>query len=307
MFLQKRVIKGKEYKYLEHSFRIRNKIKKVSFIIDKDKESYNDKIIEGIAKARASYFKDFQTYFTLKELTEIETEKVYFQVFYNLINEKNKREILNEFIRLFLANSMELEGSTITPKLAESIEMKKKKIVLPESDVLLYNNSKKVLLKLMKTEFRSVIQFKYFHKEIYEGIFSHAGEFKRQNNSFGYIEKAKTVPPQKVRKELRKVLDGYKNRKTYPFLKPLLFHLRYQKVHPFTDGNSRLGRILLVVQMLKLNYPPLMFKGDMSFQICETLVEYCNKNHLDFCRLSMEEYLRTSKKFWRPMIKKFLF
>jgi len=307
MFLQKRVINGKTYTYVDHSFRIGKKIKKVSFILHKDKEDYNERIIERIAKERAAYFeKHFQTYFSPHEIADIETEKLFYQIFYNSLDAKSQEEILAEFVRLFLANSMELEGSTITPQLAEDIE-RKKKISLPESEVQLYNNSRKVLRKVMNDEFRSVIQFKYFHKEIYEGIYAHAGEFKNQVNTFGYIEKAATVSPEEVREKLKKALQEYKKRNVYPFLRPLLFHLQYQKVHPFTDGNSRLGRILLVAQMYKLNYPPLMFKGDMNFQIRETLLEYCNRNNLDFCRLSMEQYLNTSEKFWRPMIKKFLF
>ena len=308
MFLQKRVIHGKTYTYVDHSFRIGKKVQKVSFILDRNKENYNEIIIKDIAVARAAYFKEqCQTYFSLPEIIEIETEKVFYQIFFQVLNSKSKQEILTEFIRLFLANSMELEGSTITPKIAEQIEQEKKNLLLPESDIQLYHHSKTALFNTLKKEFRSVIQFKHLHKEIYEGIYPHAGEFKTQENTFGYIEKAITTPPKEVRKELQAVLERYKEKKVYPFLKPFLFQMQYQKIHPFTDGNSRLGRILLVAQMFKINYPPLIFKGDMSFQIRETLVEYCNHNQEDFCRLAMEQYVQTSQKFWRPMIKKFLF
>ncbi len=306
MFIQKRVINGITYKYLDHSFRIGKKVKKVSFILDKNKQDYNEKIISKIAKERGIYFKkNFQTYFSLKEITEIETEKIFYQIFFNLLDKKSKQEIFNEFLRLFLANSMELEGSTITPKLAESID-RKKKTILPETEILLYNNSKKVLKELLKTEFRSVSQFKKFHKEIYNKIYSHAGNFKTFSNTFGYTEKAKTSKPENVKKELKKFLKK-DHKKAYPFLRPLFFHLNYQKVHPFTDGNSRLGRILLVVQMFKLNYPPIIFKGDQSFQIRETLVDSINQKNLDFCRFSLEQYLKTAKKFWRPIIRKYLY
>ena len=306
MHLQKRIINGKTYTYLDHSFRIGDKIKKASLMLDKEKEKYNEDVIERIAKERAVYFKDhFQTYFSLQEITEIETEKLFYQIFFHALNTKSKQEILAEFVRLFLANSMELEGSTITPQIAEDIERKKKNI-LPELDVQLYHNSKEALSKAMKYQLRSVIQFKQLHKVIYEGVYRHAGNFKEHVNTFGYTEKADTTPPEEIREKLKKALDEHRDKKTYPFLKPLLFHLRYQKIHPFADGNSRFGRILLVAQMTKLNYPPLMFKGDMSFQIRETLVDYCNHEHLDFCRLAMEQYLHTSRKFWRPMIKKFM-
>lgn len=307
MFLQKRVINGITYTYLDHSFRIGNEIKKVSLILDKNKEDYNDKVIEKIATARAAYFtKNFHTFFSEEEITQIETEKLFYQIFFNLLDKKYQEEIWEEFSRLFLANSMELEGSTITPQLAENID-RKKKIILPEAEVQLYNQSKNAFKEMMNSELRSVIQFKQFHKNIYDGLILDAGNFKKLPNTFGYTEKAKTILPEKVREELKNIITDYQNKEDYHFLKPLLFHLRYQKVHPFTDGNSRLGRMILVMQLFKQGYPPLIFKGDTSFQIRETLIEYINHNHFDFCRLCLEQYLKTSKKIWRPMIKKYLY
>ncbi len=307
MFLQKRVINGKTYTYVEHSFRTGERVQKASFILNKDKENYNEKIIQKIASAKAAYYiKHFQTYFSTEEIQEIETEKIFYQVFFHLLDEKSQQVIQDEFMRLFLANSLELEGSTITPELAENIE-KNKKVILPESEVKLYTNSKEVLRKAIHKELRSVIQFKKYHQDIYQGIYLHAGQFKTKTNTFGYTEKAETIASSKVREELQRSIDRYKDKRVYPFLRPLLFHLNYQKTHPFADGNSRLGRILLVAQLFRQGYPPFMFKGDMSFQIRETLVEYCNREHLDFCRLSLEQYRKTSQKFWRPMIQKFLF
>ncbi|HLD72197.1 MAG TPA: Fic family protein [Candidatus Nanoarchaeia archaeon] len=307
MFLQKRVINGITYTYLDHSFRIGNEVKKVSLILDKNKQDYNEAIIEKIAAARAAYFtKNFQTYFSEEEMTKIETEKIFYQIFFNSLDRKFQEAIWEEYLRLFLANSMELEGSTITPQLAENID-KRKRTILPEAEVKLYHNSKGAFKEIIGSELRSVIQFKQFHQMIYEGIIPDAGNFKKLPNTFGYTEKARTAPPEKVRLELKKTLENYQNKEIYPFLKPLLFHLNYQKTHPFTDGNSRLGRILLVAQMCKLNYPALIFKGDLGFQIRETLMEYINRNHLDFCRLCLEQYLLTSIKFWRPMIRKYLY
>jgi len=324
MFLQKRVINGITYTYLDHSFRIGNEVKKVSLILDKNKQDYNEAIIEKIAAARAAYFtKNFQTYFSEEEMTKIETEKIFYQIFFNSLDRKFQEAIWEEYLRLFLANSMELEGSTITPQLAENID-KRKRTILPEAEVKLYHNSKGAFKEIIGSELRSVIQFKQFHQMIYEGIIPDAGNFKKLPNTFGKkddtIRKVKqdldviSMEKQSILSEkeslnamLKKTLENYQNKEIYPFLKPLLFHLNYQKTHPFTDGNSRLGRILLVAQMCKLNYPALIFKGDLGFQIRETLMEYINRNHLDFCRLCLEQYLLTSIKFWRPMIRKYLY
>lgn len=307
MFLQKRVIRGVEYKYLDHSFRIGDTVQKVSFIVNKDRQDYNEEIIAKISSARAIHFiGKNKPYFSQEEITKIETEKIFYQLFYNSLDQKIKREIFEEFARLFLSNSMELEGSTITPQLAENID-RNKKIVLPELEIRLYENSQKALRHILKNEFRSVIQFKQLHQELYQGIYADAGQFKKLPNTFGYTDKAQTTAPEKVREELQKVIQNYRNKDIYPFLKPLLFHLQYQKVHPFTNGNSRLGRIMLTAQLFKLGYPPFIFKGDMNFQIREHLIEYINYGNLDFYRLCYEQYLQTAKKFWRPMIEKYFF
>ena len=277
-------------------------------IVDKKKEDYNEKILLKVATAKAKYYFDnFECYFSFDEIVEIEKEKLFFQIFYKSLDEKAKNEIFSEFVRLFLANSMELEGSTITPKLANDIE-RQKKIILPKTDVLLYENSKKGLeLLLFEKSIRSVVSFKQIHLLLYSGVYSHAGKFKSSVNTFGYSEKASTAPPESVRSELKQLLLEYKDKSIYSFLRPLLFHLKYQKVHPFVDGNSRLGRILLLVQLFKLGYPPTIFKGDLNFQLRETFVEYCNRGELDYCRLALEQYLKTSRTFWRPMVKKFMF
>src|SRR3989338_7245104 len=99
MFLQKRVINGVEYKYLDHSFRIGNKIQKVSFIVDKNRQDYNEEIIRKIAAARAAHFKEHgQTYFSQEEITKIEIEKMFYHIFYNALDPKSKQEILDEFV-----------------------------------------------------------------------------------------------------------------------------------------------------------------------------------------------------------------
>src|SRR3989338_3668518 len=110
MFMQRRMINGKMYTYVEHSFRIGKSVQKASFILDKEKTDHNEKIIEKIARARAVYFKEYaQTYFSVEEMIEIEKEKVFYQIFFQALDSKSKQEILGEFVRLFLANSMELE------------------------------------------------------------------------------------------------------------------------------------------------------------------------------------------------------
>jgi hypothetical protein len=133
MFKNIRKISNYKYMYLEHSFRVGKKVRKISFYLQKE-ESFNiskftqlnDIKTTQIAKERIEHIKKTQKieYFYKfgDYLLEIEKGRVLFQLFYNLLNEKEKEKILDEYLRKFLVNSMNMEGGTISYKIAKAID-----------------------------------------------------------------------------------------------------------------------------------------------------------------------------------------
>ena len=81
------------------------------------------------------------------------------------------------------------------------------------------------------------------------------GEYKKLANEVG--GKA-TTPPSKVQQEMRKLLNAY-NALPEKTLEDLLdFHYRFESIHPFQDGNGRVGRLILFKECLRSNIVPFI-------------------------------------------------
>lgn len=78
-----------------------------------------------------------------------------------------------------------------------------------------------------------------------------------------YISGAKTqtVEPLLIPEKIQELLKWYQNDAQDDFLtKIALFHLRFESIHPFIDGNGRTGRLLVNLELMKLGYPPIDIK-----------------------------------------------
>ena len=80
------------------------------------------------------------------------------------------------------------------------------------------------------------------------------GDYKRLENTVGDLD---TVPPAKVQGEMAKLLASYG--KTAHALEDLAaFHVRFESIHPFQDGNGRVGRLVLLKECLKHGITPML-------------------------------------------------
>lgn len=73
--------------------------------------------------------------------------------------------------------------------------------------------------------------------------------------------KTKTAEPMLIPEKIQELLEWYKGDTEDDFLtKIALFHLRFESIHPFIDGNGRTGRLLVNLELMKLGYPPIDIK-----------------------------------------------
>ncbi len=81
------------------------------------------------------------------------------------------------------------------------------------------------------------------------------GEFKLVENVIGAFNPITTTPPpEKVENELSKLLDIYASKDIVKLEDIVDFHHKFEKIHPFADGNGRVGRLIVFKECLKKQY-----------------------------------------------------
>ena len=102
------------------------------------------------------------------------------------------------------------------------------------------------------------------------------GGFKTIPNIIGLVNVIKTTAPEDVEEEINKLLEEY-NSKTNINLEDIIdFHYKFEKIHPFGDGNGRVGRIIMFKECLKNNIMPFIVLDDDKPYYMRGLKEYEN-------------------------------
>ncbi len=86
------------------------------------------------------------------------------------------------------------------------------------------------------------------------------GDYKRLANAVGEEE---TAQPEEVHKKMKVLLATYHAIKKIQFDDILDFHVRFERIHPFQDGNGRVGRLIMLWQCLQSNTVPFIITDDL--------------------------------------------
>ena len=102
------------------------------------------------------------------------------------------------------------------------------------------------------------------------------GGFKIVPNMIGLVNVINTTAPEDVEKEIDKLVFEY-NAKTNITLEDIIdFHYKFEKIHPFGDGNGRVGRIIMFKECLRNNIMPFIVLDDDKPYYMRGLKEYEN-------------------------------
>ena len=86
------------------------------------------------------------------------------------------------------------------------------------------------------------------------------GDYKRLANAVGEEE---TAQPEEVHRQMKSLLADYNSQKQVAFDDLLDFHVQFERIHPFQDGNGRVGRLLLFWQCLQTSIVPFIITEDL--------------------------------------------
>jgi len=87
------------------------------------------------------------------------------------------------------------------------------------------------------------------------------GDYKSLPNEVGGND---TVAPEDVHKALKALLKEYNGKKRPSFEDIIDFHQRFEAIHPFQDGNGRVGRLIMFRECLRLGYTPFIITDDLK-------------------------------------------
>lgn len=123
------------------------------------------------------------------------------------------------------------------------------------------------------------------------------GDYKLLANVVGGSE---TSAPKEVAKDIKNLLDSYLSKKEIHFEDLVDFHYQFERIHPFQDGNGRVGRLILFKECLKHNITPFIIKDRYKHFYYRGLNEYPKvKEYLiDTCRSAQDDYVTMVQYFY---------
>lgn len=192
-------------------------------------------------------------------------------------------------------SSLSIEGNTLTEEQITAI-LENKRVVGPEKDILEVLNALEVYKNINKLKPEREKDFLKAHKLLLQKLIKEPGKYR--NQSVGIVKGSKMehiAPPHENVPYLMKNLFEYlKDKNELTLIKSCVFHYEMEFIHPFLDGNGRMGRLWQTLILLQ-DYPIFEF---LPF---ETLI---SKNQNDYYNaLSLSDKEGKSTKFIEYMLK----
>ncbi len=291
-------IKGKEYLYLVTSIRKKDKVvqKTIKYIGKKRPISkhefrcmeYSYSNHDWILKEKKDQL-SYKDHEKLKKASDNHTTHIS-----NLdkVSEEKERE---RFLASFIANSNAIEGSTLTEKetfnyLFEDLTPKGKS----KKELFMADNLLKAWEYVEKnhSRFPSEEDMKELHRLVNNGIETDKtlGRYKEIQN---YIGDTYTSSYLFVEEKMNKLFDWIKksHRTMDDFEVAFQSHAQFEIIHPFVDGNGRVGRLLLNWLLLYKRLQPLAIRVDKRLDYIQSL-ENSRKGKIEaICLFCLKEYL----------------
>ncbi len=115
------------------------------------------------------------------------------------------------------------------------------------------------------------------------------GDYKKLPNEVGGMD---TALPEEVAYRIKKLLTEYNAKEEKTFEDILDFHVKFERIHPFQDGNGRVGRLIMYKECLKYNIVPFIIEDNLKMFYYRGLKEWNNeKGYLvNTCLTAQDRY-----------------
>ena len=303
--IERKSIKDKPFFYLTEQISIGLSFKKIQIYIGKnipnDLSAYykrlQDKETELVNNnIEKIYVIDAQI--PLEEYKKVETLRIRWKYFFINLSDYRKELFWRDFAIQFIFESNAIEGSKLSQKEVEKIIKKQYiKKTAEKKEIREVNNAIKAFELIRGNNFklnqRSIIEL---HKIVTAGLNIEAG-YKKVDV---VVNNKKTVSPDEVRESMSDLLlwkKTQKKKKLHPLILATIFHNRFERIHPFSDGNGRVGRLLFVWMLLKSGYGAILFKNKNRRSYFSALDQADNNRPRKLFRHCSSVYKKTIRDF----------
>lgn len=300
---------GKKKYYLAHSYREGSKVLKTRkylgqdlkpVLLKKRKEIAEKLILEEIHKY--NIIKDpLVVTLSKEEINEIKKLEKKIPIKITHLSESDWKE----FSKLFTYNTNAIEGSRLSLREVKNLLEKDRWPDKSKEDIAeAFGVDESIRYIRTEKEHISLTLIKKIHKIVFKNSKNFAGKFRKKGEEVVILDGNRNIvhegaPQSRVVSLLKQLVKWYEDNKTkYPALiLAAVIHNQFENIHPFADGNGRVGRILLNNILIKHKLPPINIDFKNRIKYYQSLKEYeQNHNLKPTIDLYMKEYNELKKK-----------
>ncbi len=270
MNIETRQVGKKKKYYLAHSFREGKKVIKIRRYLGVNLSKAKLEVLRGraedILKQQIKSYKMIKNplhqLLSERELNQLKALKVKEEINISHLSEKD----WIHFTELFAYNTNAIEGSTIKYEEVKEIMSKNKwPIDVPKSEISETYGVADAVKEIRTTKVHLSLELiKRLHEIVFKNSKEFAGKIRKKGievvikDSSGKIVHV-GAPSNRIKGLLNELIEWYnRNKKQYsPLVLAAIVHNQFEIIHPFQDGNGRVGRLLLNNILLKHNLPPV--------------------------------------------------
>lgn len=315
-YIKEKKVKGKKYYYLSKSLRLPDgKVRSIEKIIaDKNKplpELENENLEFFIAKEKeilASFaISNYSTgpVFTKEQLRKIEEIRVDYDYTIDRFSKPQWKDVFDRFIANFTYESNAIEGNSLTLKDVAIVMFEKRSLEGKDlREIYETRNSREVMNLMLRKKFwineEDIIKM---HEMLMRDIDVATGYKKLPNFILG--SNVELAAPENVEKEMNALIKWCESNsgKMHPLQISALFHGKFERIHPFEDGNGRVGRFLSNIILINRGYPPLIIRKSQRDSYIKCLEDFHKGYTPNLERLFLEKYKDTYRKFFSVYLK----
>ncbi|MGE0793338.1 MAG: Fic family protein, partial [Candidatus Woesearchaeota archaeon] len=289
VYLRTKFVSGKEYFYLIHSVRIEGKVKKIEKSIgtkkpsEKELEKLKEEFLVGINSKNWLVL-------TQEEYTKIEEIK-------KTKSEKLTNEQLMDFCVNFTYSTNAIEDNSLSKHETRELLENDKSVDKPFKDQVESVAHKNVFMEMVNCkEDLSVDLIKKWHYDLFN--FSKkelAGKYRDRNVRVAQFKAPHYLDLSFLMNDFVKwfKISSRGSASLHPVELAALTHLKFVKIHPFLDGNGRIGRLLLNFVLHKFGYPMMTVEYKDRYSYYKALDEFDETQEEEiFVRYIVNSYLK---------------